>query len=97
MEGKEMVPRGVVIDRIARDKRRIRTISGINAYMKKRALELGFDPQMARSRATVSNYVYGETAPDEDWMTLFALAFELTPEEMGELAYANTFRALTAA
>lgn len=97
MEGKEMGPRGIIIDRLAREKKRIRTISGIHAYMKKRALELDLDPKMAKSRATVSNYLYNETAPDEDWMTLFALAFDLTPSEMGELAYANTFRALTAA
>lgn len=92
-----MGPRGEIIDRIAREKKRIRTISGIHAYMQRRAAELAMDPKMAKSRATVSNYIYDETAPDEDWMTLFALAFELTPEEMGELAYANTFRTLAAA
>ncbi len=97
MEGKEMVPRGDVMERIARDKKRIKTISGIHDFMRRRALELGMDPKMAKSRATVSNYMYGETGPDQDWMTLFAKSFELTPAEMGELAFANTFRALTAA
>jgi hypothetical protein len=65
--------------------------------MKQRALELGLDPEWAHSRTTVSNYIYGITRPDENWLTLFALAFELTHEEMGVLAFSHSFRERAAA
>ena len=97
MEGRPFVARGEVIDRFAREKKNIRNPKGIRDFMAKRARELGLDPKAARSRTTVSNYLFGITTPDEDWLTLFALAFELTAEEMGELAYAHSFRALAAA
>lgn len=97
MEGRPYAPRGVVIDRLARDKKNIRTANGIAKYMAGRAEELGLDPAMARSRSTIGNYLYGDTTPEEDWLTLFALAFELTGEEMGELAFSHSFRPLAAA
>ncbi len=81
----------MVIDRLAREKKNVRTAKGIADFMAKRAGEMGLDPKLARSRSTVGNYLYGDTTPDEEWMTLFAVAFELTPEEMGELAFSHTF------
>ncbi len=92
MDGRAYHPRGQVIDRLAREKKNIRTAKGIAEFMRKCAGELGLDPKLARSRSTVGNYLYGTTAPDEDWLTLFALAFELTQEEMGELAFSHSFR-----
>jgi hypothetical protein len=65
--------------------------------MKRRARELGYDPAIAKSRSTVGNYLYGDTTPEDDWLTLFAVAFELTQEEMGELAFSHSFRLPAAA
>lgn len=95
-EDKDYAPRGVVIDRIARD-RKVRGTTAISKFMKRRARELGYDPRIARSKSTIGNYLYGNTSPDDDWLTLFAVAFELTKEEMGELAFSHSFRIPTAA
>lgn len=97
MDSRAYCPRGMVIDRLAREKKQVRGAKAIAEYMARRALELGLDPKLAKTRSTVSNYLYGDTTPEEDWLTLYALAFELAPEEMGELAYAHSFRALAAA
>lgn len=97
VEGREYVPRGIVIDRLARDKKQVRTFKAMERFMKRRVRELGLDPELARGRTTIANYMYGYTSPDDDWLTLFALAFELTPEEMGELTFSHSFRALAAA
>lgn len=96
-EGRPYAARGVVIDRLAREKKQVRGGKPIADFMRARALELGLDPEIARSRSTVGNYLYGDTVPDDDWLTLFALAFELSAEEMGELAFSHSFRSLTAA
>lgn len=97
MEGRAYVSRGIVIDRLAREKKNVRGAKAISKYMRHRARELGYDPDIAKSRSTVGNYLYGDTTPEDDWLTLFAVAFELTEEEMGELAFSHSFRALTAA
>ncbi len=91
MEGREYHARGQVIDRLAREKN-IRTAKGIAEFLARRAGDLGINPEIARSRSTIGNYLYGDTTPDEEWLTLFALAFELTQEEMGELAFSHSFR-----
>lgn len=96
-EGRPFVARGEVIDRLARHKKRIRGAKPIADFMKLRAVEFGLDPEIARSRTTVANYLYGDTTPDDDWLTLFALSFELDEAEMGELAFSHSFRLLTAA
>lgn len=96
-EGRPYAARGTVIDRLAREKKNVRSPKGISDFMKRRAGELGFDPEIARSRSTVANYLYGDTTPDDDWLSLFAIAFELTDEEMGELAFSHSFRPLAAA
>jgi hypothetical protein len=95
-DNKPYVPRGLVIDRLAR-KKQVRGTSAISRFMKQKARQLGYDPDIARSKSTIGNYLYGNTAPDEDWLTLFAIAFELTDEEMGELAFSHSFRVPTAA
>lgn len=97
MEGREFSARGVVIDRLARDKKRIRGAKPIAEFLKRYAIENGWNPDIPKSRSTVSNYLYGDTVPEDDWLTLFAVAFELTHEEMGELAYSHTFRLPAAA
>jgi hypothetical protein len=61
------------------------------------AVDHGKDPKIARGRAMVGHYLTGEHKPDEHWMTLFALAFELNHEEIGELGYARWFRFASAA
>jgi len=97
MEGRAYAARGIVIDRLAREKKQVRGSKAIAEFLRRRARELGLDPKIARSRSTVGNYLYGDTVPEEDWLSLFAVAFELTNEEMGELAFSHSFRALTAA
>lgn len=97
VEGRPFVARGEVIDRLARNKKRIRGPKPIADYMRQKAADLGLDPEIAKSRTTVSNYLYGDTTPDDDWLTLFALSFELDETEMGELAFSHSFRTLTAA
>lgn len=96
MDSREYVPRGLVIDRIARE-RGVRGAKAIADFTRQRAQELGFSPEAVRSRSTIGNYFYGDTVPDDDWLTLFARAFELTTEEMGELAFSHSFRAYAAA
>ncbi len=97
MEGREFSARGAVIDRLAREKKRVRGAKPIAEYLKKYAVENEWDLQIPKSRSTVSNYLYGDTVPEDDWLTLFAVAFELTHEEMGELAYSHTLRLPSAA
>ncbi len=91
-EHRPYCPRGLVIDRLAREKKNARGAQAIANFMEKRARELGYNPKAVRTRSTINNYLYGDTTPDDDWLTLFATAFELTAEEMGELAYSHTFR-----
>jgi hypothetical protein len=59
--------------------------------MRRRAQELGLVPEGANSRSTVSNYIHGETVPDDDWLRLFAVSFLLTDEEKIGLALAHIF------
>ncbi len=96
-ENRPYCPRGLVIDRLAREKKSVRGAKAIADFLEEKAPKLGYDPKIARSRSTVNNYLYGDTTPDDDWLTLFATAFELTCEEMGELAYSHTFRFCSAA
>jgi hypothetical protein len=53
--------------------------------MQKRAPEFGRDPELAHSRSTVSKYLRGQSKPDEDWLELFALTFDLTGVQMLDL------------
>lgn len=90
------VARGMVIDRLARE-RQVRGTTAIAKVMREKARELGYNTKVARSKSTIGNYLYGDTSPDDDWLTLFAMTFELTKEEMGELAFSHSFRLPTAA
>jgi transcriptional regulator with XRE-family HTH domain len=82
-KGKPYCELGKVLDALARD----RDVRGPYYIAYQLQTATGYEA----SGQTISKYMYGRSSPKREFIKAFAEAFELTPQERSELAWAYAY------